>query len=97
MKNLTDYINEMLNENEANEMLNATEEVKVDEAVVNEGEIKSEEDFRAAARAKFEEAFGDELDENKMNDTIEGILNDNKELVEAGEWGELIGILNKSF
>ena len=97
MKNLTDYINEMLNENKANEMLNATEEVKVDEAVVNEGEIKSEEDFRAAAKAKFEEAFGDELDESKMNDTIEGILNDNKELVEAGEWGKLIGILNKSF
>ena len=97
MKNLTDYINEMLNENKANEMLNATEEVKVDEAVVNEGEIKSEEDFRAAAKAKFEEAFGDDLDESKMNDTIEGILNDNKELVEAGEWGELIGILNKSF
>ena len=97
MKNLTDYINEMLNENGANEMLNTTEEVKVDEAVVNEGEIKSEEDFRAAAKAKFEEAFGDDLDESKMNDTIEGILNDNKELVEAGEWGELIGILNKSF
>ena len=97
MKNLTDYINEMLNENGANEMLNKTEEVKVDEAVVNEGEIKSEEDFRAAAKAKFEEAFGDDLDESKMNDTIEGILNDNKELVEAGEWGELIGILNKSF
>ena len=88
MKNLTDYINEMLN---------TTEEVNVDEAVVNEGEIKSEEDFRAAAKAKFEEVFGDELDESKMNDTIEGILSDNKELVEAGEWGELIGILNKSF
>jgi hypothetical protein len=88
MKNLTDYINEQLN---------TTEEVTIDEAVVNEGEIKSEEDFRAAAKAKFEEAFGDELDESKMNDTIEGILNDNKELVEAGEWGELIGILNKSF
>lgn len=97
MKNLTDYINEMLNENEANEMLNATEEVKVDEAVINEAEIKSEEDFRAAAKAKFEEAFGDDLDEDKMNETIDGILNDNKDLVEAGEWGKLIGILNKSF
>lgn len=97
MKNLTDYINEMLNENEANEMLNTTEEVKVDEAVVNEGEIKSEEDFRAAAKAKFEEAFGDDLDEDKMNKTIDGILGDNKDLVKAGEWGELIGILNKSF
>ena len=97
MKNLTDYINEMLNENEANEMLNATEEVKVDEAVVNEAEIKSEEDFRAAAKAKFEEAFGDDLDEDKMNKTIDGILKDNKDLVDAGDWGELIGILNKSF
>ena len=97
MKNLTDYINEMLNENEANEMLNATEEVKVDEAVVNEGEIKSEEDFRAAAKAKFEEAFGDDLDEDKMNKTIDGILSDNKDAVKAGEWGKLIGILNKSF
>ena len=97
MKNLTDYINEMLNENEANEMLNATEEVKVDEAVVNEGEIKSEEDFRAAAKAKFEEAFGDDLDEDKMNKTIDGILSDNKDAVKVGEWGKLIGILNKSF
>ena len=88
MKNLTDYINEQLN---------TTEEVKVDEAVVNEGEIKSEEDFRAAAKAKFEKAFGDDLDEDKMNNTIDGILSDNKDLVENGDWGKLIGILNKSF
>ena len=88
MKNLTDYINEMLN---------TTEEVKVDEAVVNEGEIKSEEDFRAAAKAKFEKAFGDDLDEDKMNKTIDGILSDNKDLVDDGKWGKLMGILNKSF
>ena len=97
MKNLTDYINEMLNANEANEMLNTTEEVKVDEAIVNEGEIKSEEDFRDAAKAKFEKAFGDDLDEDKMNKTIDGILSDNKDLVDDGKWGKLMGILNKSF
>lgn len=84
MKNLTDYINEMLN-------------TEVDEAVVNEGEIKFEEDFRAAAKAKFEEAFGDDLDEDKMNKNIDGILKDNKDLVDGGEWDKLIGILNKSF
>lgn len=83
MKNLTDYIKEQF--------------VDVEVANVNEAEIKSEEDFRAAAKAKFEEAFGDDLDEDKMNKTIDGILKDNKDLVEAGEWGELIGILNKSF
>ena len=82
MKNLSDYLLEQL-------------EVK---APINEGEsIKSEEEFRAVAKAKFEAVFGDELDEDKMNETIDGILEDNKDLVEKGEWGELIGILNKSF
>ena len=62
-----------------------------------EGKITDEKSFREAARAKFEEVFGDELDEDQMNETIEGLLNDNKDLVEKGEWGELIGMLNKSF
>lgn len=66
--------------------------------LLEDGEsIKSEEDFRAAAKAKFEAVFGDELDEERMNDTIDGILNDHKDLVEAGNWAELIGILNMSF
>lgn len=59
--------------------------------------IKSEKDFREAAKAKFEAVFGDELDEDKMNETIEGLLKDYKDLVDNEEWGELIGILNKSF
>lgn len=62
-----------------------------------EGKITDEKSFREAARAKFEEVFGDELDEDQMNETIEGLLNDNKDLVEKGKWGELIGMLNKSF
>ena len=82
MKNLTDFIKEQF------------EEVEI--ANVNEGEVKSEEDFREYAENKFKEAFGDDLDEDKMNDTINGILNDNKELVDNGDWGALVGILNKS-
>jgi hypothetical protein len=81
MKNLTDFINEQL------------EEVNVFESE----SIKSEDDFRDYAENKFKEVFGDELDEDQMNETIEGLLNDNKDLVEAGEWGELVGMLNKSF
>lgn len=65
--------------------------------MVNEGEIKSENDFREYAENKFKEVFGDELDEDQMNETIDGLLEDNKELVDAGKWGELIGMLNKSF
>ena len=79
MKNISDFLFEQLNMNEAEET------------------IKSEQDFRAAAKAKFEEVFGDDLDEDKMNKTIDGLLEDNKDLVEKGEWGELIGMLNKSF
>jgi len=71
----------------------------LNECLVVEAEetIKDEKSFREAARAKFEEVFGDELDEDKMNKTIDGLLEDNKDLVEKGDWGELIGMLNKSF
>ena len=84
MKNITDFIKEAL-------------DVEVEIANINEGEVASEKDFREYAENKFKEAFGDDLDEDKMNNTIEGILDDNKELVDAGKWGELVGILNKSF
>lgn len=69
----------------------------INEQLVVESEVKSEADFKEYAEKKFKEAFGDDLDEQKMNDTIDGILKDNAELVEKGDWGSLIGILNKSF
>ena len=59
--------------------------------------IKNEEDFRAACKAKFEKAFGDKLDDKKMNKTIDGMLADHKEEVEKGEWGKLMGMMNKAF
>ena len=86
MKNITDFINEAL-----------AIETKVDEQFVTEGEVKSEKDFREYAENKFKEVFGDDLDEKEMNDTIDGLIKDNKDLVDAGEWGELVGMLNKSF
>lgn len=59
--------------------------------------IKDEKTFRDYAKNKFEEVFGDDLDEKKMKETIDGLLKDNKDLVDKGEWGELVGMLNKSF
>ena len=86
MKNISDFLNECLDsEVNSNNIQEANET------------IKDEKSFREAARAKFAEVFGDELDEDKMNKTIDGLLEDNKDLVEKGEWGELIGMLNKSF
>ena len=66
---------------------------------LNEAEetIKNEKDFRAWAKAKFEEVFGDDFDEDKMKETVDGFLKDNKELVDKGEWGELVGMMNASF
>ena len=86
MNNISDFLNECLDsEVNSNNIQEANET------------IKDEKSFCEAARAKFEEVFGDELDEDKMNKTIDGLLEDNKDLVEKGEWGELIGMLNKSF
>ena len=59
--------------------------------------IKDEKTFRDYAKNKFEEVFGDDLDEDQMNETIDSLLKDNKDLVDEGEWGELVGMLNKSF
>lgn len=77
--------------------MKSLQEFLTESLAINEGEIKSEKDFREYAENKFKEVFGDDLDEEKMNKTIDGILDDNKELVEKDEWGELIGILNKGF
>lgn len=59
--------------------------------------IKDEKSFRDYAENKFKIVFGDKLDKEKMNKTIDGILSDNEEDVKNGEWGKLVGILNKSF
>lgn len=69
----------------------------ITEALLVEGEIKSEKDFREYAEKKFEEVFGDDLDEDKMNKTIDGILDDYKDEADKGNWGKLVGVLNKSF
>ena len=69
----------------------------LNEAYITEGEVKSEKDFREYAENKFKEVFGDDLDKKEMNETIDGLIKDNKDLVDAGEWGEPVGMLNKSF
>jgi len=70
------------------------------ENLVNEADeetIKDEKTFRDYARNKFEEVYGDDLDEDEMNKVVDGILNDYKDEAEAGDWGTLVGVLNKSF
>ena len=109
-KKLSEYLIEMLNEGKVEELEKKLDKVekKADDAQdaaddaekeANKAEesIKDEKTFRDYAKNKFEEVFGDDLDEKKMKETIDGLLKDNKDLVEKGEWGELVGMLNKSF
>ena len=69
----------------------------ITERLLTESEINSESEFREYAENKFKEVFGDELDEDQMNETINGLLDDNKELVERNQWVDLIGKINMSF
>lgn len=66
-------------------------------ASVKEAEVKSEKDFREFARAMAEEAFGDDFDEDKFNETIDKFLEDHKDLVDDENWGELVGTWEQGF
>lgn len=92
-KTIKEYICEKLEEKRLEEQKQKELETQIQESE----SIKSEEEFRDYAKNKFKEAFGDELDEDKMNETIEGILKDYKEDADNGDWGKLVGVLNKSF
>lgn len=85
MKDITVFLTEQL----------AAEPVQNEPATLNEAEIKDEKAFREYAHAKMKEVFGDDYDEKKADEMVDGILKDNKELVDKGDWGALVGVLNK--
>lgn len=87
MTSLVEFMNESLKEE-----LNIFD---VNEQNINEGEIKDEKSFREYAHAKLKEAFGDDYDESKADEMVDGILKDHKELVDKDDWGALVGVLNK--
>lgn len=69
-----------------------------DEPIVEAEEtIKDEKSFRDYAENKFKEVFGDKLDTDKMKKIIDGIIEDSKDEIDNGDWGAVVGKLNKSF
>lgn len=113
MQSITEYLYENLNEaddakikeleqrvakaeKDAEEAKDDADDAKK-EANKSAETINDEDDFRDYAENKFKEVFGDKLDKDRMNKVIDGLLKDNQDLVDDGEWGELIGMLNKSF
>lgn len=87
MKNLVEFMNENLKEE-----LNIN---NVNEENINEAEIKDEKALREYAHAKLKKVHGEEYDEKKADEMVDGILKDHKELVDKGDWGALVGIINK--
>lgn len=79
------------------EMIYENYQYTINETDADEKSIKDVKSFRDYAENKFKTVFGDKLDKDKMNNIIDGIINDNKQLVDDKEFGKLIGILNKSF
>lgn len=71
----------------------------IDDEPITEDEktIKDEKSFRDYAENKFKEVFGDKLDVDKMKKIINGIIEDSKDEIDDGDWGTVVGKLNKSF
>ncbi len=89
LRSITDYIEEKCKDEDCKNCKQ--------HPITEEGEIESEKDFREYAENKFKEAFGDDLDKERMKNTIDGLLDDNQDLVKDGNWAELVGKLNQSF
>ena len=56
--------------------------------------ITDEKSFKAYAENKFKKVFGDKLDTDKMNQIVDGIID---KYGKDGNWGQAVGVLNKSF
>ena len=66
-------------------------ESNVAESVVNEAEVKSDDEFKEYATAVLKKAFGDEYDEAKAGEVIDGILK------KCGDdYGACVGTLTSS-
>ena len=110
MKNLNEFLNGLLLEGEVEDLKKKIDKVEKKaedaekaaddaekEANKAEESIKDEKSFRDYAENKFKEVFGDDLDEDQMKETIDGILKKYKADADAGDWGKVVGVLNKSF
>ena len=86
MKDLNVYLKEELKLNKRKNVVRESSET-----------IKSESDFKDYAKNKFKTVFGDKLDEDKMKKVIDGLLKKYSKEAKDGDWGTLVGALNKSF
>ena len=58
---------------------------------VNEAEVKSDEDFKEYAETVLKKAFGEDYDENKAGEVIDGLISKY-----SGDYGAMVGALQSS-
>ena len=61
------------------------------ESVTNEAEVKSDEDFKEYAFSVLQKAFGDDFDETKAQEVVDGLLSKHGE-----DYGAMVGALQAS-
>jgi len=83
MKDITAFLTEQLQASES--------------ANLNEAKVESEKDFREFATKMCKEAHGDDYDEDKCKEAIDKFLEDNKDLVDDGDWAEIVGKWEQGF
>ena len=61
-------------EETAGQFVKSLKELGIKESLVNEGEVKSDDEFKEYAMTVLKKAFGDEFDEAKATEVVDGIL-----------------------
>lgn len=69
----------------------ALDKMKFESVVIEEAEVKSDEDFMEMAMTMYKEAFGDDFDEAKAKEAAEGMLKK-----ADGDYGTAVGMLQSS-
>jgi hypothetical protein len=69
------------------------EYLDVNEAKINEKDIKNKEDFAAFVKDKLKKVHGKDYDEKKAQEVIDGL---SKDAEKSGDWGAAVGKLNKA-
>lgn len=63
----------------------------IEESVVNEAEVTSDEEFKEYAFSVLQKAFGDDFDEAKAQEVVDGLISKN-----SGDYGAMVGALKSS-
>jgi hypothetical protein len=63
----------------------------IKESLIAEAEVTSDEEFKEYAFSVLQKAFGDDFDEAKAQEVVDGLISKN-----SGDYGAMVGALKSS-